>query len=78
MTSYGNVTIRGPRAGDEYWLVGDLYTLKATGEDTGGSYSLVEILVSPGKGPRCIPTALKMKPSTSSWEKWNSRWVTAP
>ncbi len=51
MTSYGNVTIRGPRAGDEYWLVGDLYTFKATGEDTGGSYSLVEILVSPGKGP---------------------------
>ncbi len=51
MTRYGSVTVRGPREGNEYWLAGDLYTFKATAQDTGGSYSLVEILVSPGKGP---------------------------
>ena len=51
MTASGNVSVRPPGSGDEYWVVGDLHTLKATGKDTGGSYALVEILVSPGKGP---------------------------
>ena len=40
-----------PRQGKSVWVVGDLYTFKATGEDTGGAFALVEALVTPGGGP---------------------------
>jgi len=39
-----------PKAGDRLWVVGDLYTFKATGAETGGAYTAVEIPVSPGNG----------------------------
>jgi len=32
-------------------VVGDRYTMKATGRDTGGAFALMEALVPPGAGP---------------------------
>jgi len=40
-----------PDAGQAFWLVGDTYTLKLTGEHTGGAFSLSEASVPPGGGP---------------------------
>ncbi|WP_422930443.1 cupin domain-containing protein [Singulisphaera sp. PoT] len=37
--------------GQSVWVAGDRYTIKATGEDTGGAFSLVEAEVPPGGGP---------------------------
>jgi quercetin dioxygenase-like cupin family protein len=41
------------RAGEgrSIWVVGDRYTIKASGEDTGGAFALIEALVTPGGGP---------------------------
>ena len=38
-------------AGETVWVVGDLYTIKATGQDTGGAFALIEVLVPPQSGP---------------------------
>lgn len=37
--------------GRSAWVVGDLYTVKASGEDTGGAFTLIEVLVPPQSGP---------------------------
>jgi quercetin dioxygenase-like cupin family protein len=37
--------------GKAYWVVGDLYTILASGEDTGGAYALIHATVPPGGGP---------------------------
>ncbi|MFO0952110.1 MAG: quercetin 2,3-dioxygenase [Isosphaeraceae bacterium] len=37
--------------GRAVWVVGDRYTVKTSGAETGGAFSLVEALVSPGGGP---------------------------
>jgi quercetin dioxygenase-like cupin family protein len=37
--------------GKAYWVVGDLYTILAAGEDTGGAYALIHAEVPPGGGP---------------------------
>jgi quercetin dioxygenase-like cupin family protein len=37
--------------GEHYWIAGDTLTLKATAADTGGAYTLIEILARPGQGP---------------------------
>jgi quercetin dioxygenase-like cupin family protein len=39
-----------PGGGRAVWILGDCYTVKASGEDTGGAFALVEALVSPGGG----------------------------
>jgi len=40
----------GPGEGEAWWWVGLLATIKANGEQTGGRYSLVEILAPDGYG----------------------------
>src|SRR3954453_9140981 len=40
-----------PGEGRAAWVVGDLYTVKAGGEDTGGAFALIEVLVPPQSGP---------------------------
>jgi quercetin dioxygenase-like cupin family protein len=40
-----------PGEGRSFWVVGDLYTFLATGEDTNGAYALIQALVPPGGGP---------------------------
>lgn len=37
--------------GERLWIAGDTLWLKATAADTGGAYTLVEILAVPGGGP---------------------------
>src|SRR5262245_66051805 len=37
--------------GKAYWVVGDLYTVLASGEDTGGAFALIHAEVPPGGGP---------------------------
>jgi quercetin dioxygenase-like cupin family protein len=37
--------------GKMLWVVDELMTFKATGEDTGGAYSLTDSVVPPGGGP---------------------------
>lgn len=43
--------VLGAGEGRSVWIVGDLYTIKASGEDTGGAFTLIEALVPPGGGP---------------------------
>jgi mannose-6-phosphate isomerase-like protein (cupin superfamily) len=40
-----------PEEGATVWLVGDTYTLKISGAQTGGAFTLLEAVVSPGGGP---------------------------
>jgi quercetin dioxygenase-like cupin family protein len=49
MTIHHELVIQ-PGKGSSYWLLGDLYTFKAVGEETGEAYALCEILVQPQSG----------------------------
>ena len=40
-----------PGEGRTVWVVGDRYTIKAAGEETGGAFALIEAVVPPGGGP---------------------------
>lgn len=40
-----------PGAGKKLWVTDELMTFKATGEDTGGAYSLTDSMVPPQGGP---------------------------
>jgi len=40
-----------PEGGESVWLVGDTYTVKLSGEQTGGMFSLSEAIVPAGGGP---------------------------
>jgi quercetin dioxygenase-like cupin family protein len=37
--------------GRSTWVVGDLYTIKASGQDTNGAFCLIEVFVPPKSGP---------------------------
>ncbi|AKD04267.1 quercetin 2,3-dioxygenase [Pontibacter korlensis] len=37
--------------GESYWVLGDLYTFKATGKQTNGAYTVVEETIQPQNGP---------------------------
>lgn len=50
MTANQNGILMQPGQGASYWVLGDLYTFKAIGEDTGKAYALIEILVQPQSG----------------------------
>ncbi len=40
-----------PRAGKSFWLLTDLFTVKAVGADTSGAFTLFEVTANPGFGP---------------------------
>ena len=40
-----------PGEGETVWLLGDTYTLKISGEQTGGAFTLLEAVVPLGGGP---------------------------
>lgn len=42
---------RRPGEGRRIWIVGDEIEFKATGDDTGGQFALLEVLAKPGGGP---------------------------
>jgi len=44
------VTLK-PGEGKSFWVLGDLCTFKVVGEDTGGSFSLIEVQVQSENGP---------------------------
>jgi quercetin dioxygenase-like cupin family protein len=46
-----NLNLLQPGEGKAYWVVGDLYTILASGEDTGSAYALIHASVPPGGGP---------------------------
>ena len=37
--------------GTSYWVLGDLYTFKATGKQTGGAFFVMEQIIQPQGGP---------------------------
>jgi quercetin dioxygenase-like cupin family protein len=43
--------VLGAAEGERYWIAGDTLTFKATAADTGGAYTLVDVLAAPGEGP---------------------------
>ncbi|MBD2430792.1 MULTISPECIES: cupin domain-containing protein [Fischerella] len=47
MTSSHKTTLVQRGKGSTYLALGDLYTFLATGEDTGGAYSITEVLMQP-------------------------------
>jgi quercetin dioxygenase-like cupin family protein len=50
MTVNRNGLFMPPDRGSSYWFGGDLYTIKAAGEDTGEVYALFEALIQPQGG----------------------------
>ena len=48
--SFGHAITRGPGEGKSVWLPGHQVTCKAHAEETGGAYSLLEVLIT-GEGP---------------------------
>ena len=45
------VTITSPKQGQSLSIAGGCYTILASGEQTGGKYAVIEMLVPPGGGP---------------------------
>lgn len=37
--------------GESYWVLGDLYTFKATGHQTNGAFTIIDQIVQPAGGP---------------------------
>ena len=50
-SSNNRVIALEPGEGKSYWVLGDLYTFKAVGEDTGGSFAMIEVEVQRQNGP---------------------------
>ncbi len=50
LRSEQGITLK-PGKGKSLWVLGDLYTFKVVGEDTGGSFALIEGQVQPENGP---------------------------
>jgi len=40
-----------PGIGKSLWVLGDLYTFKVVGEETGGAIAVLEVQVQPQNGP---------------------------
>ena len=47
----GGIAHLGPGEGRSLWVLGELAMYKTTSEQTGGAYSLFEIITPPGAGP---------------------------
>lgn len=39
------------REGKSYWVLGDLYTFKVTGKETGGAFTVMDQVIQPQGGP---------------------------
>ena len=37
--------------GDSFWVLGDLYTFKATGKTTNGAFTVIDQIIQPQNGP---------------------------
>jgi mannose-6-phosphate isomerase-like protein (cupin superfamily) len=50
-TNERDATLVPPGEGKKLWVTDELMTLRASGEDTGGAYSLADLVVPPQGGP---------------------------
>jgi hypothetical protein len=48
--------VLGPQEGDAFAFLGSLFTVKATGTQTGGAVSVAEFVNPPGFAPPCTVT----------------------
>ncbi len=55
---------RNPGEGQQLWVLGDLYTFKARGADTGGAVGVFEGLIYPQNGP---PPHIHLREDESFW-----------
>ena len=46
-----NTSLTKAGQGQAVWVVGDRYTIKVSGAETGGAFAMVEAVVPPGAGP---------------------------
>jgi quercetin dioxygenase-like cupin family protein len=46
-----NIGVIRAGEGRSIWVVGDRYTIKCSGNDTGGAFAMIEAIVPPGNGP---------------------------
>ena len=51
--------------GESYWTMGYLMTWLTEREDTGGQFSLVEVVARQGTEPPPTPTPTRTRPTTS-------------
>lgn len=52
MTAFGtDARILEPGTGERIWIAGDTLSFKATAAETGGAYTLIEVVAAPGGGP---------------------------
>jgi hypothetical protein len=51
MTSFPSSNSNEIKKGQKFWLLGDIFTFHATGEETDGKYAVLEISSPPGGGP---------------------------
>jgi quercetin dioxygenase-like cupin family protein len=40
-----------PESGEKIWITGDTVIIRATAAETGGAYTMIEAIASPGNGP---------------------------
>ena len=63
-TNERDATLVPPGEGKKLWVTDELMTLKASGEDTGGAYSLADSAVPPQGGP---PPHIHHREDEASW-----------
>jgi len=47
----GTAVVRRPGEGDAVWMLDSLYAIRASGEETGGTLTAMEMTIPPGMGP---------------------------
>jgi quercetin dioxygenase-like cupin family protein len=47
----GTTVVRQPGEGDALWMLNSLYEVRASGDDTGGELTAMEMTIPPGMGP---------------------------
>ena len=47
----GTTVIRRPDEGEAFWMLGSLYEVRASSDETGGELSAMEMTIPPGMGP---------------------------
>jgi len=65
-TNERDATLVPPGEGKKLWVTDELMTLKASGEDTGGAYSLADSVVPPQGDRRPTSTTGRTRPSGCS------------
>ena len=66
-----------PGDGEAIWFLRTLMTVKASGAESGGGFSLIEVHYPPGFARRCMFIMMKTSPSTSWKARQPSSAVTA-